>query len=258
MPTSFIDSATGVVAPGLVGIPPTGYGAYPRVSDLMDFLSDAPFRTPPIVQRLSGAVLAGIEQIENRCQRHFVAGQKVDNSDDLPATRVYDPPAFRSAFSYGACLDFGPWGDLARLDSVVYQPQGGTAQTLVAGTDYRAMPQNNPARGRPYTYLEMQPHWWSPFPSTLWASANWGSMAVTGLWGYASILPADVWLAMLSASAISLFSSAFVSAGVPVGIKSWTGPGGVQTVYSDLLVGRLQQWQSSVDQVIETYERLEL
>src|SRR5205085_3894833 len=115
--------------------------------------------------------------------RHFVAGKKVDNTDELLATRVYDPPGFRGSLFRGNCLDLGPWGDLARLDSVIYQPTRQNPQTLVAGTDYRPMPANALARGRPYTYLEVQPHWWSPVPPTLWNSATWGSMVVTGLWG---------------------------------------------------------------------------
>lgn len=256
-PTSFTDSATSVVAPGFIGVPPVGYNAYPRISDLMDFLSDAPFRETPSVQRLSGSVLAGIQLIENKCSRHFLAGKKIDNTDDLPATRIYDPPRLRTGPAYSSILDFGLNGDLARLDSVVFQVPGKDPETLIEGTDYRPMPQNDPARGKPYTYLETASRWRSPYPRSFWGSMSaWGSFFVTGLWGYATALPADVYQAMLSAASIHLFSSTFVSAGVPVGIKSWTGLGGVQTVFSDLLTARAVAWQANVDQVISTYERL--
>jgi hypothetical protein len=216
------------------------YDRYPTSADLSAFLADANL-TPPADQ-LDIAIQAGIEDLENRCMRHFLAGFDIDNSVQNPAGRRYDPATARAGVSmYGAMLDFGDLGDLARLDSVIYQPFGGTPEPWSEGTQYRAMPQQR-LSGKPVRWLEILPQFMQPtYP------ALWGAVQVTGLWGYATKIRPDVWQAFLANGALMLFSRQFRGAGVPLGLKSWRGPEGISKEYdATMLTARLKEWTDIV------------
>lgn len=82
----------------------------------------------------------------------------------------------------GHLIDLAPY-DLQAASAVTDTPVGGTATTLVAGTDYDL---DGPYLGGTYLYLRR--------PSTWTRSANgfgYSRLAVTGTWGMA-VVPADV------------------------------------------------------------------
>lgn len=228
-----------------------GYAYYPTTSDLAAFLEDAGIA--PSDFRLQASVASGIDEVESRCMRHFLAGKHTDNSVEPAYARLYDPPSISGMpqESWGATLDLGAWGDLARLDSVIYQYSGGQPTVYVAGQDFRTMPQNALNRGRPITSLEFVTPWWRPTPQM-----QWGSIQVTGLWGYAVRIPPVAWDAMVSASALNLFAGEFRGAGVPLGLKSWTGPDGISKTYdATMLTSRLAEWQDDIQTAVTAYGR---
>lgn len=223
------------------GIPVSRYQRYPTAGDLTAFLADAALQTPGETQ-LDIAVQAGIQDLEDRCMRHFLAGFEIDNTPQNPYGRRYDPATVRSAGAYGAMLDLAPRGDLARLDSVVYMPDSDRAELWVEGKQYRTLPASAANRRLPVRWLELIPVWLSPaYP------ALWGAVQVTGLWGYGLKIAADVWMAMLANASLMLFSRQFRGAGVPVGLKSWTGPEGIRKEYdASMLTARIKEWQDIV------------
>jgi hypothetical protein len=245
MPLNFIDHPTAEtrLAPD--------YARYPEAQDLTDFLADAALTAS--AWRLNAAVLAGIDSFEQQCQRHFLAGRFIDNRLQNPYARTYDPPASPSlaSDSWGAVLDLGSFGDMQRIDTVMYTAGSTPPQEYEQGTQYRPLPVNALAREKPVTSLEFLRLWWRPTPQMLW-----GALEITGLWGYGTRIPPAAWMAMLSAGALSLFSSQFRGAGVPVGIKSWTGPGGISQTYdATMLTARLKEWGDAVTAAAQQFGR---
>lgn len=215
------------------------FSAYPTVAALSDFLSGKAVASVA----LTLAVRAGIEAFEGKVQRHMLAGVTTDNVAVGAETRVFDPPAVQAAAVGRGYLDLGPYGDLARLDSVVYQPANSAPTTWVSGQQYRPLQPNAPARGRPYEFIELLSRWWVPS-----AISQWGAVAVTGLWGYALKIPNDAFQAMLAEAALAL---AFPVA-VPLGIKSWTGPGGVSQTFDS---SYRKDWQEVSAAAVSRYAR---
>ena len=243
MSIEIIDSPSAAVGTG------ADYGLYPTETDLQNFLEDAGI-TPSDV-RLDAAVAAGIDRVESRCMRHFLAGRNQDNSVQNPYARPYDPPARVAAGDWGALLELGPRGDLARLDSVIYAPQSSNPQTFSEGEQFRTLPRGAIARGRPIESMEFRRLWWAPTPQM-----TWNAIEITGLWGFATRIPPAVWMAMLAAGARSLFGGQFRSAAVPLGLKSWTGPGGVSQTYDySALTARLADWDMAVQEAVNLYGR---
>ena len=113
------------------------------------------------------------------------------------------------------------------------------------GTQFRAMPQQR-LSGKPVRWLEILPQFMQPtYP------ALWGAVQVTGLWGYATKIRPDVWQAFLANGALMLFSRQFRGAGVPLGLKSWTGPEGIKKEYdATMLTARLKEWTDIVQTTV--------
>lgn len=212
------------------------YARYPTAADLTGFLADANLTVPS--EQLDIAVQAGIEDLENACSRHFLAGFTRDNQPQAPYTRSYDPPGQWAEGAWATMLDLGDEGDLARLDSVIFQPSSSGPVTYNDGEHYRVGPHNAIARGKAVNWLEFARFYWSP---TL--RSSWGAIKVTGLWGYGLLIPPDVWVAFLANAALALFSRQFRGAGVPLGLKSWKGPEGISKEYdASMLTARIKEW----------------
>ena len=182
------------------------YSAYPSAEALRLFLLDAGM-TPPL--DLPGAVRAGIQGFERDCDRRFLAGKSIENADIGEETRRFDPAAWPGTSAYRPyhLLEFGPYGDLTSLTSVIHAPTGGTPETLALNTDYWPLPANAPSIGFPYTGLAMRRRFWAPL-----LPQNVHSLEVTGLWGFGTTLPADAWRAMLIRSATLALTSISTSA----------------------------------------------
>lgn len=153
------------------------HGAYPTGPDLTAFLTETGIDLGTI--DVTNGIAAGIAAFER------AVGRKMLDTGAATA-RTFDPP-------------LGPKGvldlkaDLASVSSVTV---AGTTQ--VAGTDYRALPQDGPASGKPYNRLEFAARWYAPL-----SFGSCGSVVVTGVWAYsATTIPDDAWTAMLAGGAL--------------------------------------------------------
>ena len=175
--------------------------AYPTGSDLAAFLAEFGV-TAPSAAALDTLAAAGVQRFENAVHRTMLAGP--------PEARPYDPPA-------EPLLDL--LADLAELTSITYTPEGAPPTVFTTPADYRPMPTNAPARGRPWLWIDFRRTWWLPHPDSLR-----GAISILGRWGYGLTIPEDAWLAMLSAGASPLWdraAAAALAAGGGGPLKSW-------------------------------------
>lgn len=203
--------------------------------------------TPPL--DLPGAVRAGIQGFERDCDRHFLAGRTIENVETGEETRRFDPAT--NPARYTSLLEFGPYGDLTALSSVVWAPESSPAETLALNTDFWPVPVNAPATGFPYTGLEFRRRFWAPL-----LPANRHSIEVTGLWGFGTILPADAWRAMLTGAAVQAWTGIFNARSG--GVLSWKEADvsedyGIQPL-SDIRKG----WAMDYDRAVTAYRRVQL
>jgi hypothetical protein len=232
---------------------------YPTLLDLTTLLSGGS-TTVAASDLLASALEASIEGFEEDCGIHFLAGRDTGNQPVVAAERIF----FNESVCYypggGAILNLGPKGELARIDSVVYETAPGTDTALVLNDDYRGWPENAPVMTpvRPYTSIRI----WPKNPVAIGGWPQWqAQVKVTGLWGYATYLPSDVWLAMLHGAALThLFGNwAAVTAAVrsSLPVKAWTSPGGVSTTYNtDWLSQAGGVWMSTVGGALARYREL--
>jgi len=158
---------------------------YPNGDDLAALLTSAGFDSATVTAMdTDTAIEAAIEGWERAIGRTMLASP-------VDSTHWYSPPTIGNVL---------PIDDVVSITSVVYQPFGGTAQTLVAGTDYHTEPANASARRAPITALRLRRSWQAPIDHSLQLS-----IGVTGRHGAGSTLPADVWQAMLCEGALLLW-----------------------------------------------------
>lgn len=156
---------------------------YPSAADLSAFL-DGAFHTQAQLDLssfdLATAAQAGTLRFERETGRVMLA--------TASSARTFDPPVGGQSM-----LNLGE--ELAEVVTVTAQ---GTTQ--VALTDYRLLPQNAGARGRPYNLLQLNQRFYPPIYPALW-----NSVVVTGYWGYSRTgIGEDAWMAMLAAGALWL------------------------------------------------------
>ncbi len=158
------------------------YTIYPTGNDLMAFVIAANVCTNPPSGPLSmldwsGRMARAVAQFEGDTGRTFIAQS---------GTRIYDPP-----LNTRGILDLK--GELIQLTSVTNQ-----GATLVLNTDFYMGPNNNDQLNppRPWTWVEFLDY----FPSPSYPYLR-HSIAVTGLWGFSTTIPAEVWDGMLSLGA---------------------------------------------------------
>lgn len=211
--------------------------AYPTVADMSAFLASANVSVTD-TGVLAASLAAGIAAFEREAGRVMLATG--------PATRAFDPAVDRDG-----TLDLN--ADLARVDTVTYQPVGTSATALAAGTDYVTKPDNALARGWPITELVILPRWWAPLAFT-----QRGALQVTGLWGYGLQIPDDAWLAMLYAGLAQAGGSPMVH-GLPVhpATTQWTANSGDEDRFSfgAWLAGQLASWQATYCAAVRRYAR---
>ena len=164
---------------------PFRVSAYPTATDLQAFLTaHGVTLTSGQEVQCASAIAAGIADFERATDRKpFLAGPSV--------AKVLDPPTM---YDEGRSILFLK-RDLATFTSLVYQPTNGTAETLVRGEDFQLQPYDadDTDEFRPFDRIDFYGRrWLSPHA----ASVRY-SLTLTGTWGYSTILPDDVWQAML-------------------------------------------------------------
>jgi hypothetical protein len=66
-------------------------------------------------------------------------------------------------------------------------------------------------------------------------------------------------MAMVIAGALTVFGILKTNLDIPIGVKSWTGAGGVSTTFDAAWVtGQREMWQSTVANTIQQYARWSL
>ncbi len=213
-----------------------GLSAYPTGADLRTFLEAAGLTlSDALALQLDSAAAAGISEFERRTDRRpMLAGEA--------AERLFDPP-LRSRE-----LHLKP--TLVSLTSVSYQPTGATPITLVPGTDLTSYPLNAAADGVPITRLRFSTRRWL---DPLWIGQR-GSLAITGVWGYASLIPEDAWFAMLalgSLEVLPVLSQAFTG-----GIVRWTEKDRSEQYNADPVGTLAGGWQMRAERAVMTYRRV--
>jgi hypothetical protein len=235
------------------------YTAYPSGESLRLFLEDAGM-VPPL--DLPGAVRAGIQGFERDCDRHFLAGLTIENEPAPDEVRRFDPATVHRQGGWGgAFLDFGPYGDLNAITSVVYAPANAPPETLAEGTDYWPLPANAPATGFPWTGMEFRRRFWAPL---LYHQHH--ALEITGSWGFGTTLPADAWRAMLIRSATlaltSISTSAILSiAGGGLPLTGWKEADVSEDYaivpFSTVMTAARASWKEDYMAAISAYRRVE-
>lgn len=215
------------------------YSAYPTEADLARFLQVPMSGTVPeaVSAFLASQVGAARADLEQECNRTFLA-------PTTAVTRYYDPPTDRARVLF---MD-----DFATVTGIVYQPTGSNAETLTAGVDYVLEPRNGPSEGRPYTQVRfLNRGWMLPLNSALY-----GSLAITGRRGYATTLPDNVWLAILTRAAANLWQA--YRAGITQGVLGFTE--GDLKIDFGVEPGKAmtESWQAQYAAVVAQYQRLSL
>lgn len=238
-----------------------GHDAYPTVSDLSGFLTNAGIPPAQVTALATAAAIqAGIQSFERACSRHFLAGKAIDNSTVGTLgeeTRYFDPPCNSRE------LDLGPFGDLPAVPtSVIRQPAGSSPTTLTLYTDYWPLPENALSMGGPYTSIAIKYPGWGAG----WYYDGWGwpaltsalrSIQVTGKWGYGLAIPDDAWQAMLQSAALWVEGQYRLK--TTRGTTGFSVTGGVQFQFGiESYTNIVKGWQDRVDMAVSVYRRVEV
>jgi len=218
-----------------------GQSAYPTAAQLTTFLSGAGVTMAADFDE-TAAVNGAADEFERRIRRILLAPAGAVN-------RRYDPPVTPSNV---LVLD----RDLATVTSVVYQPEGGSAETLVRDTDFWLL--GNPGD------VEVEPFavsWWGVRFLRRWSlplgGAVYRSLRITGRWGYATTIPDDAWQAILELAAVGAVAS-YATDQVQEGLVRYAAAGVEKLWSEDPLRGVMRRWQGRVDAAVGRYVRLEV
>lgn len=218
---------------------------YPAGADLEAFLEGTGITVGATLSPLLEAAVQGATaEFEGAIQRRLLAGP-------LDSIRYFDPPVNRDGLLHLAAA--GRDGELASFTSVVYQPQGSTAETLTQGTDYVLEERNALTQGHAYSRVRFGSYrrWGSPQ-----SLAYRGALQITGRWGAMLTFPLDAWQAILCYAALSMFPPARYNA--TGGVLDWkeddVAEGYGIEVTKDLLTG----WQMVYKSAVLRYRRWSL
>lgn len=129
------------------------------------------------------------------------------------------------------------------------------------GSNVQLLPLDNPAQGRPYTYMKFGgvnsglPEEWNGFlggsPSFLVAGGSGWMINVRGVWGYCIVLPADVKRALLCSGAhevapMLLHSVGGGLIGQTAGVDSWKWS-------ANRFETQMTEWQGKFDKAVPRY-----
>ena len=199
---------------------------YPTGGDVEAFLAQAGLTSGGL--DVNGAAQAGREAFESATDRRFLA---------VAGMREFDPPVAASGV-----LELGT--DLLSVTSVTY---GGV--TWTAGTEYRLLPANAAAEGRPYRCLALNRRWAAPLPFSLQ-----GAIQITGSWGYGARIPEEVWEAMRATAALTLLPA--ISRGLTGGLVSWSDADVHEQYGEDPLSTLTSVWGTIRDSAVTRYRRV--
>jgi hypothetical protein len=203
-----------------------------------------------LATQLAQAAAAGRADLERLCGRNFLA-------PTATKVRSFATPTGRLGILE---LTF----DLCQLDAtaptVQYQPDGATAETLTSGTDYVLLPpeaDGELASGEPDLYL--QPYTGVQFFRSFQnprADSEARAIKITGRWGYATVIPDDVWDAMLKCGAKRVLG--VLNQSRTGGLKKWQRADAMNEYTTSPYEGFEKQIDIDVQQVVSRYRRVSL
>lgn len=152
--------------------------AWPTVAELQAAYESQGLIAPDGMQVHINAAIDRWESLSG-WKPYFPVDAGTHANDDTPATFSYDPPEH----GYTTLWLLQPWKTITTVVTGYSTTYAGTTQTL--NTDYRVLPLNASATGKPIIAIEF-----ATYPS-----GGWGSIRITGIPGVSEI-PEDVWLAV--------------------------------------------------------------
>ncbi len=206
----------------------------PLAPDLAELLAGAGLTAPSVSERMDGFCASALAQFGRETgYTPFLAAS---------ATRYFDPPGYHS----------GPYAGrrggerILRLDnglvSVSALTIGGESKTV--NEDFWLRPSNNPAGGKPYEWIE--------FYSPVFGTPN--CISITGVWGYASTLPADAWHGILYLAAVMVTTE--IKEGRLQGLISWKDGESAESRGEQNLQKLGENFQGQADKRISMFKRV--
>lgn len=136
--------------------------------------------------------------------------------------------------------------------TVDVQP-GNPGVQLTEGSDFWLKPDNAPAKGRPYTWVEF---WRVPGWAYFGLGADQRSIVIVGKWGYTASVDAHVRQALLCHAASN--AAPMLAAARTGGMQKWS-EADTSEAYSDNPFGAMQEvWQREYDKAVSAHRRVKL
>lgn len=170
MPTTGSGSASGVIS----GIT---YAEWPTVEEVETRLEEMGVTSPPSAGTLQGLIDAAIQDWEDYTGWHPFLSDGEETTEYFTAV--------------GNIVDFIGTGLIGNSESFIiggnYDEDGvyTGGQTLVINRDFRPM---RTRRSWPYTYAKF---------NSYWTDDSLGGVAITGVFGFSTTIPANVWEAIM-------------------------------------------------------------
>lgn len=246
--------------------------AYPTADDLLNLLEQAGMKTlagdafETLISRVTAAlqsyVQASIDEFEQRTGfLPFLAGTRDQDGNRVTTptttTRYYTPSGpERNHHTFGTAVVRGGGrmieidGGLLQVDSITTgltydetgAPANGTAR--VVHRDCTLRPENALQMGQPYEIIE--------FYAPLYGMAR--SIRITGLFGYCSRLPEDVWQAILGGAAVQMQAQCGLV--VTEGVSKVKLDNGIDVQFAgDALETHFKPWAAKFDRTVSRYLR---
>jgi len=165
---------------------PNWYDDYPQVSDVQALLLGAGVPQSIIdLQDPQGAIDAAVSLAQYRLGAPLLV-----SADEVATLRKFDPPSGPILW-----LGCGLVPDAtAQVSVTTRNGVDATPVELVEGQDYFLAPNNASTQHQPYTWIEFR-HVQYGLPRSIY---------VTGVWGYATLLPRVQWSALLAGAVLQL------------------------------------------------------
>jgi hypothetical protein len=212
------------------------YTALPTTTELADLLAAAGLSdlSTDVPANLRQAFLdASKQRIEKETRRQFVPGSAGE-------VRYYDG-------SGTGLLEIDEYIDITAVEFIQLPP----AASYTISNFYEVSQQ-----GAPKTILEIyqgQPNLTLTYANRFEVGRS--NIKVTGQFGYASSIPADVYLAIMQGAAAMMADEYSVSTGGGLMLKSWTNADRKEDYDTSRLVSEVAGWKKNVEATIKRYRR---
>ena len=212
--------------------------AYPVGTDVIVFVQSTSVVTANLFNTISqlqfnNAAIEALTKFKNESGREFLA--------PAATTRLFDPPWTN------------PRGFLDLRDDVINVTSvtiNGSPQTF--NQDYFLWPPNADVMGKPWNGIELQRN----FPNFYLPNQR-KSVAVTGQWAYSTLIPDDVFSAIVKLAALSLVP--FLSLNISGGLQASKTPNSEyqfgQGVENRPVVREAKMWELSALTTLKDYTR---